>query len=132
MEKNEERKHGKEGEFGELVFVACMFIGGGLGLAFGQAGVGWLLGMGIGFLLMGIIRTRRVEKAPITIGLPASTYRIILFMLGIFIIICGLALLYKQTVMLSHYLPGVALVIIGVIVLIASIGGRSKGSNEAP
>lgn len=126
MEREEERKAGREGEVGGLVFVACMFIGGGLGLAFGQAAVGWLLGMGIGFLLMGLLRTKGMKREPLTIGLPASTYRIALLVLGIFIVFSGLSMLYWPTIIFARYIPGVILVIVGVLIMMAAMGGKSK------
>lgn len=39
-----------------LVFVGCMFVGGGLGAMFGAPQIGWLLGMGVGFLGMALTR----------------------------------------------------------------------------
>ncbi|MDR4950352.1 hypothetical protein [Neobacillus cucumis] len=41
---------------GGLVFVGCMFIGGGLGSLLGSSQIGWLLGMGVGFLGMALTR----------------------------------------------------------------------------
>ena len=42
-------------EIGRIIFVGCMFVGGGLGLFFGNVAVGGAIGMGIGFICMGLI-----------------------------------------------------------------------------
>ncbi|WML54884.1 hypothetical protein RCG17_09945 [Neobacillus sp. PS3-12] len=39
-----------------LVFVGCMFLGGGIGSLLGNTQTGWLLGMGVGFLGMAVTR----------------------------------------------------------------------------
>lgn len=44
---------------GGLVFVGCMFLGGGVGSMLGNAQTGWLIGMGIGFLGMALTRLFR-------------------------------------------------------------------------
>jgi hypothetical protein len=41
-----------------LVFVGCMFLGGGIGALFGNSQTGWLIGMGIGFLGMAFLRLK--------------------------------------------------------------------------
>ncbi len=46
----EKRKKGKN--IGGLVFVGCMFIGAGIGMAMGKVAVGGAIGMGVGFLGM--------------------------------------------------------------------------------
>ena len=33
------------------IFLGCMFVGLGLGMYFGERGVGTIIGMGIGFIL---------------------------------------------------------------------------------
>ena len=63
-----EREHG----FGGLAFVACMFIGAGIGLLFGRPDVDGCIGMGVGFLAMGIIHTKKIKPTPVSIGLPKS------------------------------------------------------------
>ncbi len=46
----EKQKNGSS--IGGVVFVGCMFIGAGLGMAYGKVQVGGAIGMGIGFLAM--------------------------------------------------------------------------------
>ncbi|WP_162862817.1 hypothetical protein [Bacillus wiedmannii] len=45
---------------GGLVFVGCMFLGGGVGSMLGNAQTGCLIGMGVGFL--GMALTRLIRK----------------------------------------------------------------------
>ncbi|EEL60148.1 hypothetical protein [Bacillus toyonensis] len=45
---------------GGLVFVGCMFLGGGVGSMLGGTQTGWLIGMGTGFL--GMALTRLIRK----------------------------------------------------------------------
>ena len=40
---------------GGVIFVGCMFVGGGLGLLFGRPDVGGAIGMGLGFICMGLV-----------------------------------------------------------------------------
>jgi len=80
----------KREKFEGLVFVACMFIGGGLGLAFGRPDVGGAIGMGVGFLLMAMLRAKRVEATPIT-----------LLVLDILVTLSGDAYCITQT----YYIP---------------------------
>lgn len=49
------QKWGVEG----LVFVGCMFLGGGMGSLLGSSQIGWLIGMGVGFLGMALTRLFR-------------------------------------------------------------------------
>jgi len=41
-----------------LVFVGFLFIGMGIGMLFDKVGVGTLIGMGLGFISMAILRAR--------------------------------------------------------------------------
>jgi putative effector of murein hydrolase LrgA (UPF0299 family) len=47
---------------GGLVFVGCMFLGGGLGAWLGSPQSGWLIGMGVGFLGMALTRLMGNDK----------------------------------------------------------------------
>lgn len=40
---------------GGVVFVGCMFVGAGLGMLYGKVAVGGAIGMGVGFIAMGVI-----------------------------------------------------------------------------
>jgi hypothetical protein len=52
MEEIEKRMHGSS--IGSLIFVGCMFIGGGIGMIFHAVEIGGAIGMGVGFIAMGI------------------------------------------------------------------------------
>jgi len=41
-----------------LVFIACILIGAGVGMAFGKTAVGGTIGTGVGFLAMAILRLK--------------------------------------------------------------------------
>ena len=41
--------------YGSMVFVGCMFIGGGIGTLMDKTAAGWQIGMGLGFIALGII-----------------------------------------------------------------------------
>jgi len=50
-----EEKTKSGSQIGGVIFVGCMFVGGGLGMLMGNVAVGGAIGMGIGFISMGII-----------------------------------------------------------------------------
>lgn len=52
----ESRYERKATTAGGMVFVGAMMIGIGLGIYYGQTAVGTLVGLGIGFVLFGLIR----------------------------------------------------------------------------
>jgi len=120
----EEEEKGLEG----LVFVGCMFVGAGIGLAFGRPDVGGAIGMGIGFILMSIIRAKEIKPTPVTISLPRSIWKIALSLVGILTIICGILLLYRPE-LLYPYLVGIGAILIGVLILVAGLTGMAKSSK---
>jgi hypothetical protein len=113
-----EKQHNSPG----LVFVACMFIGAGIGLLFGRPDVGGCIGMGIGFLMMGIIHTKKVKPSPITISLPKNFGHLVLSIIGIVITVCGLCLLFNPDI-LYPYVVGIGVVVLGVIILLSGLTG---------
>jgi hypothetical protein len=46
---------------GDLVFAACLFIGLGVGIALNQVAAGVLIGLGVGFLGLVIVRWKGVQ-----------------------------------------------------------------------
>ena len=115
-----EEKKGRE--IAGLVFVACMFIGAGIGLLFGRPDVGGAIGMGVGFLLMGVLRVKRVRPSEATISLPRSFGQVALCLVGTLMIVLGLFILYCPE-LIYPYLVGVGVIIIGVLIILAGLIG---------
>ena len=55
-DKKPKKEESKSDAAGGLVFVGSLMIGIGLGLYYGNPAVGTMLGLGVGFLLYGIIK----------------------------------------------------------------------------
>ena len=55
MEKKEKNKS-RSDTIGGFVFVGPLLIGIGLGIYFGQTAVGVLVGLGVGFILFGLVK----------------------------------------------------------------------------
>jgi len=103
---------------GGLVFVACMFIGAGIGLVFDRPDVGGAIGMGFGFLLMALIREKSVTS--LTISLPRTFAQLSLIIVGVLMISCGFLLLYKPE-LVYPYLAGIAAILVGLLILLAGL-----------
>jgi len=103
----EEKKHSA---LQGLLFPASMFFGLGIGLAFGNPGVGVLIGMGAGFLLMGLVRTK---AEPVKIRIPSSIFGYFLILLGIALVITGTGLIWYLK-LLYPYIAGVFIALFGV------------------
>ena len=106
-----------------LVFVACMFIGGGLGLAFSRPDVGGAIGMGVGFLLMGLIRIKSIKPSPITLTIPKSFGNIFLSFLGLIIIFIGVSFLLNLDYQLIF---GFGFVALGLLIFLAGLIGYKR------
>jgi len=102
------------------VFVACMFIGAGIGLIFDRPDVGGAIGMGVGFLLMGLIKARGVEAQPITIDLPRTLSSALMVMLGVLVIAIGGVILLKPE-WLYPYVVAMAAMALGAFILTAGL-----------
>jgi len=114
--------------FSGLVFVACMFIGAGVGLAFGRPDVGGAIGMGVGFFLMGLIRVKGVQPQPITLSLPSSFPALTVTVLGVIVILAGVFLLWAPE-MVYPYLAAFAAIAVGVLILAGGLAALSRRSQ---
>ena len=117
---SEEEEKGKD--LSGLVFVACMFIGGGIGLLFGRPDVGGAVGMGVGFLLMAILRGKRVRSSQAIISLPRSFGQVALCSVGALMIIFGFLILYYPE-LIYPYLIGMGVILIGILIFLAGLIG---------
>lgn len=100
----------RDGSMSGLIFVACMFIGAGIGLAFKRPDIGGAIGMGIGFLLMALIRTK---AEPVEVKVPSTASSYFLILLGILLIVTGPGLIYYPD-LLHPYLTGVFIALFGL------------------
>lgn len=55
METNDREKAKNGTSIGGVFFVGCMFIGAGIGMVYDAVPIGGAIGMGIGFIAMGIV-----------------------------------------------------------------------------
>ena len=131
--KEEEEKERKEEvwkvwTFAGLVFVACIFFGPGAGLLFGRPDVGACIGVGVGFLAVGIIQLKGIKPTPVTISLPKSFGQVVFCVIGVLVIVCGLCILYDRQDLLYPYVEGIGIVIVGALILLSGlIGWHKKG-----
>ena len=103
-----------------LVFVALMFIGGGVGLLLGRPEVGGAIGMGLGFLAMAYIKYQGVKvKAEKSVSIKGSIGVMMLAMIGFFFIMAGIALFFNIKYIM-RYAAGLAAVAIGLAFLSAA------------
>jgi len=123
-EMSEEGKKSKE--ISGLIFVACMFIGGGIGLLFGRPDVGGAIGMGVGFFLMAVTRGKRIESSKVVISLPRTFGQMALCLIGALMITFGFFIFYHPE-LLYPYLIGAGVILIGVLIFLAGLIGIRLG-----
>jgi uncharacterized membrane protein len=107
-----------------LLFPAFLFLGFGIGWAFGHAGIGILTGMGIGFFAMALIR---VKSEPWEIKLPCSSAGYFIFLIGALLIVIGVGLIFFPE-KLYPYIIGVFIALFGVGFII--LAGKSIKHKE--
>jgi hypothetical protein len=59
-EENTKRRKGKD--FAEMIFDGCMFLGLGVGILLRRAWIGLFIGMGIGFIVKGLLWAKQKEQ----------------------------------------------------------------------
>ena len=115
--------------FAGMAFVACMFIGAGMGLMFDRPDVGGAIGMGVGFLLMGFIRVRGVKVSEALV-LPRTLPNIIFLLIGALLTIWGVALILCPEI-IWPYLSGVSAIALGALMIALGASGL-RGRRTAP
>jgi len=93
-----------------LLFVGCLFIGGGIGLLLHRPDVGGAIGMGVGFFALALVR---VKGEPIEISLPSKISGYFLILLGVFFIFGGASLLLDLAIFYP-YLMGLFIIFLGL------------------
>jgi len=104
---------------GGIIFVACMFLGMGIGMLFGRSGAGTLIGMGVGFVLMGlfmsgILKIKTTETVKITIR--TSFILTSLIITGTFFIGIGLGLIFNIKILI-RYISGLLCIAVGILLI---------------
>ena len=85
--------------------------------------------MGVGFLLMGLIRVKGVKPTPLTLSIPRSFPSLALTILGIIVILAGVSLIFKPE-WVYPYLAGIAVVIVGLAILLGGLLGLRRVREE--
>jgi hypothetical protein len=51
----EKNKNKSSSSIGTVIFAGCMFVGAGIGMIYNATAIGGAIGMGIGFIAMGLV-----------------------------------------------------------------------------
>ena len=111
----------KERDPHDMLLLAFIFIGLGVGVAFNNAGPGLLIGAGVGVLLRGF---SKYGSSPQQIAISLSVASYILALFGLYFIFLGLILLYGIT--FQTYGTSVLLLIVGFIMLVLFFRQKSR------
>ncbi len=113
-----------------LVFIACMFLGMGIGMILDHVSAGTIIGMGVGFLAMAFINRytkHREEKISRTSKSGSLLPRAVLVFIGVLFILGGLYLAgiisIPQIISWEHIGASV-LIALGIIFLLAAFASR--------
>jgi len=112
-------------DIGGLIFVAFMFIGGGLGLLFGRPDVGGAIGMGVGFIAMAFFKAKKIEVTKSVVTIPRTFGQVSLIIIGLISISAGILILYAPE-LLYPYLAGIVAIVIGLLFIIVGLTGFKR------
>jgi len=120
---------------GWSLFVACMFLGLGIGMLFDQAGAGIIIGMGIGFVLealaskgVGTSETKKLGEKAGTPGHGDHIGPLIFVFMGIGFILGGLYMAGIITIpeIVWEEVGAVIMIALGIMFLLAALCGIRK------
>jgi len=103
----------EEKEWSWEIFVACMFIGIGIGLLFNATGAATLIGMGVGFLLGSLVKLKR----KLEVNVPKNLGGVAIVIVGILFILGGLRLLGFIPKEYITYLVATGLIALGITII---------------
>ncbi len=105
----------------DMLFLAFLFIGLGIGIAYGQAGSGLLIGAGVGILARGYSK----HGDPQTVNMSLGIAGYIIALIGAYFILLSFALIYNLN-FLYPYNASVPLIIVGIALLIMFFKKRDE------
>ena len=103
----------EEKEWSWEIFIACMFIGIGIGLLFNATGAATLIGMGVGFLLGSLVKLKR----KLEVNVPKNLGGVAIVIVGILFILGGLRLLGFIPKKYITYLVATGLIALGITII---------------
>ncbi len=126
---------------GWSLFLAAMFIGMGIGMIFDAAGAGTIIGLGVGFLLIGLFgeeessKEEGVSDSKLSRSVSKSRFlhSIPLIIIGLGFIIGGLTMAGFITIpeYVYKYLGALIIIIIGLSFLVAGLYGSITRKKES-